>query len=90
MAVVRAKLAPVRVEDVHLLTNASVFPIAPRGIPPLRWAVRHHIQGDAIHYVGRLDGTWRVFSVVPTEVLDVAFPTMDAAIVYAVTLTGGG
>lgn len=89
MVATRAQLAPVRVENVHLLTSASVFPIAPHVIPPLRWAVRHHIRGDAVHYVGRLDGTWRVFSVVPTEVLDVAFPTMEAAIVYAVTLMGG-
>lgn len=46
-----------------------------------------------IAYVGQL-GTddpkvWRVVRWRTDEVLDIAFPTRDAAIVYAVMLTGG-
>lgn len=32
---------------------------------------------------------WRVLRIMPVEVLDVEFPSRDAAVVYAVTLMGG-
>lgn len=41
-------------------------------------------------YIGRLDKAWRVFTIVPPGVLDVEFPTQEAAIVYAAMLAGGG